>query len=104
MLFLFTIVTVSVAFASPWLTCDPMTPEVTRIDLDLNGQLINVETATMRKETGAWYLLDLGTIQGGSYTVKAKADYGMWGESEFSVPFDFVKPALDSPKNVNIEF
>ena len=94
----------SLLLASPWLVCDPLTAEVTRIDVDLNGQLINVDTATMRKETDAWYLLDLSSIAAGSYSAKAKADYGSWGESDFSSPFDFVKPALEVPGNVNIKF
>ncbi len=92
------------SMADPWLVCDPLTVEVTRIDVDLNGQLINVDTATMRQEVDAWYLLDLSSIAGGSYTAKAKAIYGLWGESDFSNPFAFVKPALDNPANVNIKF
>ncbi len=92
------------SLANPWLVCDPLTAEVTRIDVDLNGQLINVDTANMRQEADAWYLLDLSSIAGGSYTAKAKAVYGSWGESDYSNPFVFVKPALDTPANVNIKF
>ena len=90
--------------ANPWLVCDPMTAEVVSIQLNLNGQLIDVSTATMQKEADAWYLLDLSSIVAGSYTVKAKADYGSWGWSNDSVPFDFVKPALVHPRNVIIKF
>ncbi len=90
--------------ASPWLICDPMSADVVQIDLDLNGQLIHVDPAVIQKDATAWYLLDLSSIGAGSYTVTGKADYGMWGWSNDSVPFDFVKPALDSLENVNIKF
>ncbi len=88
--------------AAPWLTCDPMTAEVAAIQLSLDGQIVDVDTATIQKTPSAWYLLDLSSIVAGSYTVTAKADYGLWGWSTDSVPFDFVKPVLGTLENVNI--
>jgi hypothetical protein len=88
--------------AAPWLTCDPMTDEVVEIQLNLNGQQVDVDTAVIQKTATAWYLLDLSSIAAGSYTVTGKADYGLWGWSTDSVPLDFVKPVLGTLENVNI--
>ncbi len=93
----------SPTFANPYLACDPMTPEVTRINVDLNGQLIHVDAATIIKRADAWLLVDLSTIGGGSYTAKANADYGAWGSSDWSADFLFVKPAIDAPVNTRLE-
>ncbi len=90
------------SMASPWLTCDPMSDEVVQIDLSLNGQLIHVDPAVIQKDATAWYLLDLSSIGAGSYTVTGKADYGLWGWSNDSVPLHFVKPVLGTLENVNI--
>ena len=93
------------SWANPWLACDPMTPEVTRIDVDLNGQMINVPAANIDKTTvpGAWLLVDLSSIVGGSYTAKAKALYGSWGESDWSADFLFVKPVISVPAAIRLE-
>ena len=107
MLCLFIIASVSVSFADPWLACDQMTPEVTDLQINLAGQLIGIPIANVDKTTVAnqWLLLDLSTISAGSYNqVTAKAKYGLWGWSNDSDPFDFVKPVMGSPENVNIEF
>jgi len=80
-----------------------MTPEVTEIYVELNGQLIHVEAAQIIKRTDAWLLVDLGTIGGGSYTVKAMAIYGMWGTSDWSSDFLFVKPVIDVPAVIRLE-
>lgn len=91
------------AFANPYLACDPMTAEVTRINVELNGQLIHVDAASIIKRTDAWLLVDLSTIGGGSYTAKANADYGSWGTSDWSADFLFVKPAIDAPVGTRLE-
>lgn len=97
------IVLASPAFANPFLACDPMTAEVTQVDVELNGQLIHVEAASIIKRTDAWLLVDLSTIGGGSYTVKARADYGQWGLSDWSSDFLFVKPVVDVPAVIRLE-
>lgn len=94
---------VSPTFANPFLACDPMTPEVTRINVELNGQLIHVDSASITKRADAWLLVDLSTIGGGSYTAKANADYGAWGTSDWSADFLFVKPAIDAPVGTRLE-
>lgn len=91
------------AFANPYLACDPMTAEVTRINVDLSGQLIHVDDASIIKRSDAWLLVDLSTIGGGSYTAKAQAEYGAWGTSDWSADFLFVKPAIDAPVGTRLE-
>jgi hypothetical protein len=80
-----------------------MTEEVTQIDLDLNGQFVNVPVANIIKRTDAWLLLDLSTIQAGPYTAKAKAVYGTWGESDWSADFLFVKPVMTAPASMSLQ-
>ena len=94
---------VSPTFANPYLACAPMTAEVTRINVDLNGQLIHVDAASIIKRTDAWLLVDLLTIGAGSYTAKASAEYGVWGTSVWSADFLFVKPVIDAPVNTRLE-
>lgn len=93
------------SWADPWLACDPMTPEVERIDISLNGQLITVQAASIDKETvpGAWLLLDLSSIVAGSYNAKAMAQYGTWGSSDWSADFLFVKPVINAPAGTRLE-
>jgi hypothetical protein len=93
----------SPTFANPFLACDPMTAEVTQIDVELNGQLIHVPDASIVKRADAWLLVDLSTIGGGSYTAKAMALYGEWGQSDWSADFLFVKPVIDAPANTRLE-
>jgi hypothetical protein len=93
----------SPTFANPYLACDPMTPEVTRINVDLNGQLIHVDAAIIIKRADAWLLVDLSTIGAGSYTAKANAEYGEWGTSDWSADFLFVKPAIVGPAGTRLE-
>lgn len=97
------IVIASPAFANPFLACDPMTAEVTQIDVELNGQLIHVTAANIVKRSDAWLLVDLSTIGGGSYTAKAMAIYGLWGPSDWSADFLFVKPVIDVPAVIRLE-
>jgi hypothetical protein len=94
---------VSVSFANPFLACDPMTSEVIQIDVELNGQTIHVPAANIDKRADAWLLVDLATIQGGSYTVKARALYGQWGDSDWSSDFLFVKPVITVPAAIRLE-
>lgn len=96
------IVLASVASANPFLACDPMSEDVTRVDVDLNGQLIHVDRADIVEHQGVWLLVDLSTIGGGSYTVKAQADYGVWGLSDWSADFLFVKPVLSVPAGIRL--
>lgn len=97
------IVLASPAFANPFLACDPMTAEVTQIDVELNGQLIHVPAANIVKRTDAWLLVDLSTIGGGSYTARAMAIYGSWGPSDWSADFLFVKPVTSAPAVIRLE-
>ena len=94
---------VSVASANPFLACDPMTAEVTQVDVELNGQLIHVPRANIVERSDAWLLVDLSTIGGGSYTAKAMALYGDWGPSDWSADFLFVKPVTDAPAVIRLE-
>jgi hypothetical protein len=103
MLCFFIIVGVSVSFANPWLACDPLTPEVTDLQINLAGQLVDVPIANVIKTASQWRLLDLSTINAGSYNqVTVKAKYGLWGWSNDSIPFDFVKPVIDEPVNTRL--
>jgi hypothetical protein len=97
------IVLVSPTFANPFLACDPMTAEVTQVDVSLNGQLIHVDRASIVVHQGAWLLVDLSTIGGGSYTAKARADYGEWGLSNWGTDFLFVKPVINVPVGIRLE-
>lgn len=87
-------------FANPYLCCDPMTPEVTQIDVTINTQVYQVARSNVIEVTGAWCLVDLEGIAEGSYTAFATAHYGVWGESAPSADFLFVKPAIATPVNI----
>lgn len=94
---------ISPCFANPFLACDPMTDDVTKVNVDLNGQTIHVNAADIVKQTDAWLLVDLSTIQAGSYTAKAQAEYGTWGVSDWSADFLFVKPVMTAPANMSLQ-
>lgn len=93
---------VSTTFAQPYLACDPMTDEVTQVSVELNGQLITVQAVDIIKRVDVWLLVDLSTINAGSYTAKALAEYGVWGWSESSADFLFVKPVMAAPVNTRL--
>lgn len=90
------------AAAAPFLCCDPMTAEVTQIDVNLNGQLIQVAAADIMKGASEWCLVDLGSIVEGPYTANAVAHYGVWGTSKPSADFLFVKPAINGVVNIKL--
>ena len=94
---------VSTALAEPFLACDPMTEDVTQIDVNLSGEVTSVPVVSITKRADAWLLLDLSSIVAGSYTVKAKAVYGTWGESDWSSDFLFVKPVITAPANMSLK-
>ncbi len=66
----------TLSMANPFLACDPMTPEVERIDVELNGQLIHVESANIIKRADAWLLVDLSTI--GGWLIQCEGKGGLW--------------------------
>jgi len=95
--------TVSTSYAQgPYLACDPMTVEVTQIDVDIGGTITSVAAADIIKRADAWLLVDLSTTTAGSYTAKAKAIYGTWGPSDWSSDFLFVKPVLTEPAGMKL--
>jgi len=87
----------------PYLACDPMTDEVTQVDVNINGEVTNVPVAGITKQADAWLLLDLSSIVAGSYTARAKAVYGSWGSSDWSSDFLFVKPVITAPVNMKLK-
>ena len=83
------------AFGAPFLVCDP-NPGATGIILEVNG----VEMPEFTAEADGSLKQDLAGYEVGDFTVRAKANFDSWGWSEYSVPFNFTKPALQSPLNL----
>lgn len=88
----------AIAFASPFLVCDPMTGvEQTQVTLD--GEPQGWVPYAEQDFGGTTYcvLMDLAGLANGSHTATAEADWGVWGASDPSVPFDFSKPDVQAP-------
>jgi len=92
------------AAANPYLCSDPMTAEVVRVDVELNGQLIQVDRQdVVIASDGDWCYVDLAAVTDGSYSSRARANYGVWGDSAWSADFLFVKPAIVTPANTTLK-
>ena len=76
----------SLVFASPFLICDP-NPGAEKIILEING----VEIPEFPAETDGSLRYDLVSLAEGPFTIRAKAGFGVWGWSEWSVPFSDTK-------------
>ena len=93
---------VSTSFASPFLVCDPYDPvhEVDLFQVELNGQIVADVQPDGTGQYGFKY--DLSGLADGSYTARARA-HNLWGWSDFSLPFDFVKSVPPAPAVIRIE-
>lgn len=76
----------SLVFASPFLVCDP-NPGAEKIILEING----VEVPEFAAETDGSLRYDLEVLAEGAFTIRAKAGFGVWGWSEWSLPFSDTK-------------
>ena len=85
------------AFGAPWLVCDP-NPGAIGVILEVNG----IEFPEFPTETDGSLRQDLAGYDFGDYTVRAKANFGVWGWSEYSAPFDFLKPEIRNPLNLRV--
>jgi hypothetical protein len=88
----------SVALASPFLVCDPYSPadQVTNFQVTIDAAA-PVDSAPVNNALK----YDLANISFGSHTVKVKA-CNIWGCSEDSAPFTFIKQLPGAPQNVTI--
>ena len=87
----------STAWAAPFLVCDP-NPGAQAIILEING----VEMPEFAAEPDGSLRYDLAGLVVGDFTVRAKADFGVWGWSEYSVPLDSTKPSLQAPMGLRV--
>ncbi len=102
LLALITMLVPSIAFGSPFLTCDPYPPEdkVDQFVVMLDG--VETISAAVVLEDGSTVLqFDLAGIKNGAHNVQVKAK-NMWGESVYSVPFDFLSGPPTPPSSINI--
>lgn len=95
-----------VAFAEPFLVCDPYTDQAampTGFAYTLNGGAeVAVPYTTFVAQDGGTYakIADLGPLPNGPFTISVRA-YNTWGSS-ISVPFEDVKAVPGSPSNMGI--
>jgi hypothetical protein len=87
--------------ASPFLVCDPYDASVgvDLFQLELNGQVIADVQVDASGQYG--FKFDLSGLADGSYTARARAR-NLWGWSNFSDPFDFVKSVPPAPAVIRI--
>jgi len=85
------------AFSAPFLICNP-NPGAEKIILEING----LEMPQFAAETDGSLKYDLAGIAEGAFTVRAKAEFGVWGWSEYSAPFDFTKPSIQAPMGLRV--
>jgi hypothetical protein len=74
-----------VAFANPFLVCDP-DPDATSYLVKLDG-LAEVETPAPLK-------FDLAGVSVGNHRVEVKAKNNLWGATSEASPFEFSRPSL----------
>ena len=91
-------------FCAPFLVCDPATGAAPdNYKVEITGPL-NVTQDVAPDTTGTYgFKLDLSPLNlpDGSYTVKASAS-NMWGTSDWSVEFPFVKSVSGVPANIRL--
>ena len=85
------------AFANPFLVCDP-NPGAETIILEING----LEMPEFPAEADGSLKYDLAGLAEGNFSVRAKAEFGVWGWSEYSVPFNFTKPSIQAPLGLRV--
>ena len=85
------------AFGAPFLVCDP-NPGAETIILEING----VEMPEFAAEIDGSLKYDLAGLAEGNFTVRARAEFGVWGWSEYSLPFDFTKPSIQAPVGLRV--
>lgn len=86
------------AFASPFLVCDPQA-EITQYELEINGTV----TSGIVAEADGSIRHDLAGFEPGAYTFRARcADVSGWW-SDWSIPFDGMKPAAPFGLRVSSE-
>lgn len=85
------------AFGGPFLVCDP-NPGAQKIILEING----LEMPEFPAEIDGSLKYDLAGLAEGAFTVRAKAGFGVWGWSEYSVPFNFTKPSIQAPLGLRV--
>jgi len=86
------------AFASPFLVCDPQTNVTHYVitgDINVTVPATDLGDGTVRLQ------YDLAGITEGTFTIEVKAK-NVWGES-VTVPFDFVKALPAVPSAIRIE-
>ena len=90
---LLTILLPGMAFASPFLTCDPYPntgPQPTEFVVNISGIVVPIVTPAVDVTGGKGMKLDLGPLNlVGAKTVTAKARNPAYGESALSAPFSF---------------
>jgi len=79
------------------LVCDP-NPGAETIILEING----VEMPEFAAEPDGSLRYDLSGLVTGDFTVRAKAGFGVWGWSEYSLPLDSTKPSLQAPMGLRV--
>jgi len=89
-------------YSAPFLVCDPQTG-VDNYKVEISGPA-NVTQDVVPDPTGQYgFTLDLAplALPDGSYTVRANAS-NMWGTSDWTVEYPFVKSATVPPANIRL--
>ena len=87
----------AVIWAAPFLVCDPMVADVVGFELEGLGASAIASTPVTNGDGTKSLHHDLASLAPGTYTVRARANYGPWGWSALSAPFTFTKPASPGP-------
>ena len=85
------------AFGAPFLVCDP-NPGAEKIILEINS----IDMPEFPAEADGSLKYDLAGLAEGDFTIRAKAEFGVWGWSEYSVPFSFTKPSIQAPMGLRV--
>ncbi|MBA7494732.1 hypothetical protein ES702_05309 [subsurface metagenome] len=97
--FILVLALLSLAYADPFLICDPQT-NVTHYVVDMDGDKTTVPAFDLGDGT-VMLKYDLAGIPTGTHNVEVKAK-NVWGEST-SVPFDFTKALPGVVERLRIE-
>jgi len=90
------VLTLSTAFAAPFVVSDPQ-PGATKIILLING----LETPQFPAQPDGSILYDLVDLAEGDFIIKAMAG-NLWGWSGWSLPLEDTKVLPNPPKNLRV--
>ena len=93
----------ALTLSAPYLVCNPQAVGVDNYRVEISGPVIVTQDVTPDPNGIYGFVLDLSplNIPDGSYTVRANAT-NMWGTSEWSTEYPFVKSATEIPANIRL--